>query len=75
MLEDFKNNCNNELLSRQNRIDYSQANDDWINNTDTNHTCAKQLKIINNSIFQGDKNIYAIYENDILVYIGKQNQI
>ena len=71
MLEDFKNNCNNELLSRQNRIDYSQANDDWINNTDTNHTCGKQLEIINNSIFHGDKNIYAIYENDILVYIGK----
>jgi len=71
LLEEFKNNCNNELFSKKYKIDYSKATNDWINDNDTDDIYAKQLETINNSIFHGDKNIYAIYENDILVYIGK----
>ena len=71
ILEKFKDTCNNSLLSEKIRINYSLANKNWMNDKDINNACAKDLETINQNIYNDTKNVYAIFENDILVYIGK----
>jgi len=71
LLNKYRDDCDNALFNQKINIEYSQVNYDLINDNDPKNTNAKQLVATNNSIFNGNKNIYAIFENDTLVYIGK----
>jgi len=71
LLNEYRDGCDAALFNQKININYSQVNDDWINDNDPKNTNAKQLVATNNDIFNDNKNIYAIFENDTLIYIGK----